>query len=204
MREQQKERYDNLLAFIENEKTILSTTKQSAIQDDFNVTSCNDTSIVYNLISTSFSSSSDAILAEYRGIVERNHSQNSLLVDRLALNYQELEKKLGVCEQDPQNSDCYDEVEDECEIIVFKNDIFNLETSYYAESEKMFMVFKLKLNELYEKKLKEVQSFSNDMKSCYKSVKNLKDQTKQMDNGGSSTNPMKLLFVLPVLYRIFF
>ncbi|XP_044744165.1 uncharacterized protein LOC123306300 isoform X2 [Coccinella septempunctata] len=204
MKEQQKERYDNLIAYIQNEKNILSTLKQSAIQDDFNVTMCNDTSLVYDLISTSFRSSGDAILAEYKGVVDRNHTQNSLLVDRLALNYQQLEKKLASCQQQTEKLDCFDEVEDDCEIIVFKNDIFDQESSYYADAEKIFGVFKSKINALYERKLREVQSFSSDMKSCYKSVKNINTTTTiDVTDSGVSFHPTKLLVILPLLYKVF-
>lgn len=205
MKEQQKETYDNLIASIQNEKNVLSKLKQSAIQDNYDVTACNDSSNILDLILTSAQASSNTILAEYKSIVDRGHTQTSLQVDKFAQKYQQLEKQLSNCQSQSQNSDCLDKVEDECEIFGYQNEIYDLQSTYYGEAEKNFIYYKVKISTSFQKKMEEVKFFSNDMKSCYRSVKNINSTpTNDVGDSGVSFQPHKLLVLVPIVYKLLF
>ncbi|KAL3287733.1 hypothetical protein HHI36_002197 [Cryptolaemus montrouzieri] len=190
----------SLNAMIQKEKGILSTFKQSAIQDNYNVTACNDSSQIVDLISKSFGTSASLILAEYKVSADRNYTQHLFLVQQLASNYQQLEKKLNDC----QNQSCFEQIYGDCVDFKTEDDISDEEEKYSNDAEKILSNYKSKIDNLYQEKSKEVTAYSKALMDCYRSNlnTNITGNDTSEGNNGLKIQPTILIFSFTVLYKI--
>ncbi|KAK9890945.1 hypothetical protein WA026_013286 [Henosepilachna vigintioctopunctata] len=200
-RKLQDKKYDSLNTTIMKERGVLLTFRQSAVDDKYDVSACNDSSAIYKLIGNSFNASAQEITAEFYGLINRNYTRFQTSLNQLAQTYVDLEQKLKNCGD--TETTCFEKLQNECTDVHVQDAMEDLETKYSGVCElSFFNVFSPQIENLYKLKIKDVGDHTQQMKACYRITKS-SNGTDAKTNGGTSIRFLNLLMIFSMLFIVF-